>query len=70
MAAEKKVIVKATFKGLNGSCGYETNKEYDLQVRHSINRYVQIEKLGGATGYCDYGSMVSFMENWDNVRRI
>lgn len=61
--------VKAIFKGQNGSCGYETNKEYTLIIRHEIKMYVQIEDIQGG-GWCEYGSMVPFLENWDNVRVV
>jgi hypothetical protein len=61
--------VKAIFRGQNGSCGYETNKEYTLIIRHKIKNHVQIEKFKGG-GWCEYGSLVSFLENWDNVRAL
>jgi hypothetical protein len=58
--------VNAIFKGKNGSCGYETNKEYTLIIKHQNNSEIQIERfLGG--GCCEYSSMVSFLENWDNI---
>lgn len=62
---QSKVI--AIFKGQNGSCGYETKKEYTLVIRHHIGALIQIEDINGG-GWCEYGSMVSFLENWDNIR--
>jgi hypothetical protein len=61
--------VKAIFKGQNGSCGYETNKEYTLIIHHRVDMYIQIEDVKGG-GHNSYGSMVSFLENWDNVRVV
>lgn len=61
--------VKAIFKGQNESCGYETNKEYTLILHHQVDMYIQIEDVKGG-GHNTYGSMVSFLENWDNVRVV
>lgn len=61
--------IKAIFKGQNGSCGYETNKEYTLCIHHHVNMYIQIEDATGG-GYNCYGSFVSFLENWDNIRVV
>lgn len=63
----KKVKVKAIFKGLDGSCGYKTNREYTLVISHKTKGHIQIED---DDGWCEYGSMVSFLENWDNIRLI
>lgn len=60
---------KAIFKGLDNSCGYKTNSEYTLIIRHQIDLYIQIEEANGG-GWCQYGSMVSFLENWDNIRLV
>ena len=62
------VKVKAIFKGLDNSCGYKTNSEYTLIIHHKTDQYIQIEDTNGG-GWCEYGSIVSFLENWDNVRR-
>jgi len=63
------VKIKAIFKGADNSCGYKTNREYTLIIRHKIESNIQIEDTNGG-GWCEYGSMISFMENWDNVRRL
>ena len=65
----RKTKVKAIFRGLNNSCGYKTNSEYTLIIRHKKDSFIQIEKPNG-DGYCDYGSMISLLENWDNIRRV
>lgn len=61
--------IKAIFKGQDGSCGYKTNNEYTLSVHHHPDSYIKIEKVPFG-GWCDYGSMVSFLKNWDNIRRV
>ena len=60
--------VKAIFRGQNGSCGFETNKEYKLEVIHDGKCYIQISSGDGK--YCDYESFISFMKNWDNIRNV
>ena len=65
----KKIKVKAIFRGLNNSCGYKTNSEYVLIVHHKKGENVQIETINNG-GFCEYSSMLSFFENWDNVRRF
>ena len=64
------IKVKAIFKGKDGSCGYKTNCEYTLEIYHENNQYIQISKVNDVGGYCDYGSMISFLSNWDNIRKV
>jgi hypothetical protein len=45
------------------------NMEYSLFIEHISNSFIKIEKIEGG-GNCEYASMVSFLENWDNVRVI
>jgi hypothetical protein len=59
--------VKAVFTGRDGSRGYKTNVEYTLHIRQPI-RYIEIEKEHGG-GKCAYASVVSFLENWNHVRK-
>lgn len=61
------IKVKAIFRGADNSCGYKTNSEYTLIIRHKIETQIQIENVNGG-GFCEYSSMVSFLENWDNIR--
>lgn len=63
--------VKAIFKGQDGSCGYNTNKEYTLWIKHNTKMisYIEIENINGG-GYCEYESMISFLDNWDNIRNV
>lgn len=67
---EKKV--KAIFRGQNGSLGYETNKEYLLTLEHKRGNSIYIHttqenKSNNIVGNCEYESMVSFLNNWDNI---
>jgi hypothetical protein len=65
----KHTNVKAIFRGLDGSCGYQANREYELTIRHTQSDNIHIEKYCGG-GYVAYGSLVAFLENWDNIRTI
>lgn len=68
----KEIKVKAVFKGENGSSGYETNKEYTLMVCHgNLNIHIENREASSfGNGYCEYQSINSFLENWDNIRVI
>lgn len=66
MSYSKKV--KAIFRGQNGSCGFQTNQEYTLEILHEIKLNIRID--GGDGKHCDYQSLISFLENWDNIRNI
>lgn len=57
--------IKAIFRGENGSCGYTTNHEYELNL--SQNAFIEIQDKNGE-GFCRYGSIISFLNNWDNIR--
>ncbi len=61
--------VKATFKGQDGSCGYKHNTEYTLSIGHRQDEFIHIEDTSGG-GWCEYGSLISFLENWDNIRKV
>lgn len=63
------MLVKAIFKGQNGSLGYETDKEYTLKiVQLADNILIEDQKIDGKE--CQYGSVVAFLNNWDNIRRV
>lgn len=64
--------VKAIFKGQNGSCGYEHDKEYTLLINHADRGrgLIDITSTSDKGGFCSYQSMPAFLKNWDNVRSI
>lgn len=55
--------IRATFKGRNGSLGYIKNKEYTFVVTTN-----KILPTIGETGICEYESVESFLNNWDNIK--
>jgi len=62
-----KTKVISTFKGKNGSMGFETGKLYNL----TLTKY----KDGGLLAeddfnHCEYGSFIAFLNNWENVCSI
>ena len=67
--------IKAIFRGDNGSCGYNTDKEYTLIVsrgansKHPFIDFISI-KTENENGLCDYESIEAFLNNWDNIRNI
>jgi len=64
--------INAVFKGQDGSCGYKTNKEYQLKIKHT-NRgrgLISINSSSTDGGFCQYNSLMAFLRNWDNIRVI
>jgi hypothetical protein len=67
--------IKAVFRGQDGSLGYRTNKEYSLNLEHKRGDNISIdtikkEEMNVLAGGCEYESMTSFLQNWDNIRVI
>ena len=62
--------IKAVFKGANNSCGYKRDREYILLVSHGIDEYISIEKADSGTKHCDYDTIIGFLNNWDNIRKL
>jgi hypothetical protein len=66
--------ITAIFTGRDGSCGYKKGKKYMLTVwQHSELGYNKIaielaEKPD--EGYCEYSNIVTFLNNWDNIKVI
>jgi hypothetical protein len=63
------IKIKATFKGSNGSLGYELDKEYELILRHENGGKIFIIPAKQGTLRCPYSNMLALMRNWDNIRR-
>ncbi len=71
MPTNYSIHIKAIFKGLNGSCGYQTHTEYKLSLRHESGSNIKIVRVkdGFADGgECEYESMLTFLDNWDCIR--
>ena len=60
--------VTATFIGADGSCGFKNGKEYSLKLQKISLQSFAIRDLNGH--YCEYGSTIAFLNNWDNVKHI
>jgi len=60
-------IIKATFKGRNGSLGYITGKEYTLKIRELIDNSLLITDQNKKTNPCEYSGSLTFFENWTNI---
>lgn len=61
-------VVRAIFRGQDGSLGYEKNKEYTIAVSQETGKNIKIERYADATGQCEYSNVNLFLENWDNIR--
>ena len=65
--------ITAIFKGQDGSLGYENGKEYQLMIGVSRDKII-IERLDNQErtlkGFCEYGSIMSFLDNWDEIKSI
>lgn len=65
--------ITAIFKGQDGSLGYENGKEYQLMIGVSRDKII-IERLDiqerTFKGFCEYGSIISFLDNWDEIKSI
>lgn len=59
--------IKAKFVGNNGSVGYEHGKNYVLLIHQGREGTISIERALIAGGYCAYGSLISFLNNWDEI---
>jgi len=70
----KSIKVKAIFKGQDGSCGYKHGQEYALTIWNQSkisNENIAIELSDNPDkNYCEYESIVSFLNNWDCVRHV
>ncbi len=64
------IQLKAIFKGGDNSLGYRKSTEYMLSVRHELGGNIKIEQhKHGGIGHCEYESILSFLDNWDCIRK-
>lgn len=61
--------IQATFKGQNGSMGFKTGKEYTLTLSKMNKGHLMAEEDSGFN-FCEYGSFMAFLNNWDNIKTI
>jgi NTP pyrophosphatase (non-canonical NTP hydrolase) len=69
----KTKTVLATFKGHNGSLGFETNKEYKIEIKKEENGYIHIHDVDAnhkRDMACEYESIISFLNNWSSIKHI
>lgn len=57
--------ITATFKGQNGSLGYEAGKVYELKIARFGG--MEVTRLDGS-GRCRYHSISGFLRNWTNIK--
>ena len=67
--------IKAIFRGQDGSCGYKTDKDYPLVIKHLDNgqgniRIHTYQNDAVSIGTCEYESINAFFRNWDNIRVV
>jgi hypothetical protein len=61
--------VKAVFKGLDKSCGFDTGYEYEICIIvNPDSQEVNIQTDEATPGKCVYSSILTFLDNWDNIR--
>jgi hypothetical protein len=60
--------ITAIFRGEDGSCGYLSGTQYILKLETASNGTISIVKENGF-GYCEYSTIITFLNNWDYVQR-
>lgn len=67
--------IAAVFQGSDGSLGYRRGTLYHLNLQqevkvhgYSINTIFSISRKDGK-GYCEYGSIHSFLDNWSVMHK-
>lgn len=62
--------VKAIYKGKTNSLGFETNKEYLLAISKKDDGKISIKHLPFKIKVCIYSNIETFLNNWDNIRKV
>lgn len=67
-------LIKATFKGEDGSCGFTRNENYDLEFSIDCSGKVSIlhQRPGNLVPYqiVPYANFKSFLNNWVIIKAI
>lgn len=58
-------VATATFQGLNGSLGFQSDKNYEILIRHQGGENIIVES---GSLRCEYQSVISFLDNWNNIK--
>jgi hypothetical protein len=61
---KKMILIKAVFVGEN-SLGYIKGRTYILQLKKNG---MEVKRVDGS-GECVYGSIFSFLNNWDKISK-
>lgn len=64
------MIIKATFKGKDGSLGFEKNKEYRLRFDISFKDNTVLVTCVDMPLSCLYSSVFTFFKNWTNIKTL
>ena len=64
------IKVKATFIGKDGSRGFVKAKEYTLKLSKYPTDGNLLADDVKSLNYCEYGSFIAFLNNWDNIKNI
>lgn len=61
--------IRAIFKGRNGSFGFQSGKEYTLEIsEYRFDRGIMIKDINRKDGDCEYSGIIAFLKNWDNIK--
>jgi hypothetical protein len=63
------MIITATFRGADGSCGYHKNRQYVLDINTVKNNNISIVRKD-TFGYCIYSNVITFLDNWTNISKL
>lgn len=63
-----KMKVKATFIGQDGSLGFKTGQQYELEVEAYAT--LGFDQLRIEPSNCIYESLNAFLNNWSNVTKV
>lgn len=64
------MVIKAKFRGQDGSLGYKNGRWYELKL-HQVpspvsSDNIEISRMDN-TGICQYDDIYQFLNNWTNV---
>lgn len=63
-----KILLKAKFRGADGSMGFKKGLNYNISFEQKENRVVKIDTTTKPPLECVYGSVYSFFDNWTDIK--